>query len=219
VFSNNQASVGGAILILGGNPLIESNQFLSNHSFVDGGAIMIYGAAAAISQNLFNGNSSDAYCGAVFSRFSRVVASYNIFVDNHCPWKGGAYLLGQNSKDSVINNTFVGNRSDEGSGVLGLWYCDSAVVLNNILAFNVGPAIAQGASVSWDVNYNDVYGNPGGAYSGLSGGANDLAEDPLFCDTLSADYQLDVASPCVGVANDGGNIGARNVGCGSAQER
>ncbi|HUU46555.1 MAG TPA: right-handed parallel beta-helix repeat-containing protein [Acidobacteriota bacterium] len=212
-FADNYAASGGAIEITDGDPLIDSNLFAGNSCAVNGGAINVYGAAATITRNTFRDNSSAQYCGGVYSNSSFTVAKYNLFVGNHCPWKGGAYIATSASQDSVINNTFYGNRSDEGSGVLTIWYSTSTVALNNILAFNHGPAIMQGNSDYYEVDYNDLYGNDGGDYDGLSAGAHDISADPWYCDRQNGDYALDDDSPCLGAGYAGADIGAYGVGC------
>jgi hypothetical protein len=42
---------------------------------------------------------------------------------------------------------------------------------------------------------------------------NNLIADPKFCDTASDDFRLQATSPCVGIASDGGDIGAEEIGC------
>ena len=65
-----------------------------------------------------------------------------------------------------------------------------------------------------------MYGNVGGNYIGLpdqTGTNGNFSADPIFCDTLSANYTLNAASPCLAGNHPNGSscglIGALGVGC------
>jgi hypothetical protein len=89
-----------------------------------------------------------------------------------------------------------------------------------IVAFGVG-----GAAITID-NSNcavldccDLYGNQGGDYVGCLaaqlGIDGNISEDPLFCDALAEDLEIDASSPCAPDNSPGGCglIGALPVGC------
>jgi hypothetical protein len=118
----------------------------------------------------------------------------------------------------------AGNRA--GVSGAGIWYTELslATISNNIVAGNSAPtgggihAFLPGADAVFACN--DVWGNPGGDYTGYvvdpTGTAGNVSADPLFCGPSLGDYRLDEASPCAPDHSPGDCdlIGALGVGCG-----
>ncbi len=72
----------------------------------------------------------------------------------------------------------------------------TATITNCILAFNGGAGIHYLAGTLTHT-YNVLYGNTGGAYSGVSGSTGELTFDPKFIDRASADYHPNAGSPAI----------------------
>ncbi len=92
-------------------------------------------------------------------------------------------------------------------------------VSNNIFAFNSAAAISlEIDTITMEISNNNVWCTVSGPdYGGLladqTGINGNISADPLFCDVSDSGFTLDVSSPCVGAASDGGIIGAYDIGC------
>jgi len=105
----------------------------------------------------------------------------------------GIYL--DKSSQSTIQNNTIANCTQNGIEVSD---SDYVTIKNNIIVNNGGYGMF-GYGSSWypDINYNNVYNNTSGNYSGFTAGANDISIDPLFLDPDNADYHLHPSSPCI----------------------
>jgi hypothetical protein len=114
----------------------------------------------------------------------------------------------ENTEDSMLGNTAY---ACTGSGFL-LQYVRSGAVARNIAAVNgkAGLEVVGGNPLA--LTCNDWFANTGGATSGVSPAATDLAVDPLFCDLAADDVQLRSDSPLL-AAPGCGLIGALGKGC------
>lgn len=143
---------------------------------------------------------------------ARALIFANIIAGNRCRsglWNyGGGIKIAGNA--ALINNTITGNRCaggnwNDGGGV----YCDyndSTLLKNNIIVQN-SSAGASGIYNSGGAvfsTFNDVWGNVGGNYYGLSAGPGDISQDPLFTTGQRGGYYLSQTvsgqpqtSPCV----------------------
>ena len=99
---------------------------------------------------------------------------------------------------------------------------------NTLIAYGSAGGIAcTGAAPS--VTCCDIFGNEGGDWIGTIaaqlGTSGNISADPLFCDTLSGDFRLEICSPCLpGNHPDGYDCGApigaycSGCACGEATE-
>ncbi|UCG44167.1 MAG: VCBS repeat-containing protein [candidate division WOR-3 bacterium] len=97
---------------------------------------------------------------------------------------------------TAVNNTVHNNRTGfyDYSGY-------RPVVMNNIITGNSrygisGPSSGNGPQIS----YNDVWGNTEN-YHNCSPGVGDISDDPMYEDTVSANYHLLPGSPCIDTGN------------------
>ena len=63
---------------------------------------------------------------------------------------------------------------------------------------------------SWDITYTLFNG-----YDYSNGNQTNIQENPLFCNSSGGDFSLRTNSPCVGTGENGANMGAFGVGCGT----
>lgn len=118
---------------------------------------------------------------------------------------------------TLLNNTLYANSSGTEYPFLDLNGPIEAV--NNIFVDNIADADEGDGFVGDDVHYNLFDGNEGwdNVIGIAEGGTNNLFEDPLFADADAGDFRLLPGSPAIGAADDGGNLGPRNLaGAGAA---
>jgi len=222
----NSGNNGGAVHVSGGGSSFINGNVFEGNTAGDGAAIWTEDAGGStfhvITQNEFRENDTsdtsggfgEIEGGAVTITENRVVLANNLFFSNEGAQGGGAVTVaaGAGGSTYVVNNVMVYNTSANGEGAgihfesrLGLTAAPSA--RNNIVAFNVGWGIyAEGAFPS-GVNYNDYFGNSGGAYgSGIfvvPAQSGSLAVDPLFVavsddgDYTNDDFDLQATSQCI----------------------
>ncbi len=83
---------------------------------------------------------------------------------------------------------------------------------HNILALNAGIGIRisapSGPSQSLQLDYNNVWGNRSGDYSGTFRSSSDISQAPDFLDPSASDFSLSADSPCIDAGEFGSMIGA-----------
>ncbi len=126
----------------------------------------------------------------------------------------------------IVNCSIVRNEASDGSALRNsnylTGYGGGPVVLSGcIAALNSGPGeafLSELAGATFTLSCSDVWGNPGGDWTGPIAGqlelAGNLNVDPLFCDAEGGEFTLNEASPCMPEHNDCGVlIGALGMGC------
>jgi hypothetical protein len=157
--------------------------------------------------------------GAVYAVSSSPSIRNCIFQRNTGSTSGGAIRL-KGSSSRIENCTFVANSSPTGSAVFYIG-SDIPLIKNCVIVFSTdGAAVASGGgSAKPALSCCNVFGNNGGNWVGAianqAGNVGNKSLDPLFCDTLDADYRILSDSPCAPSNNVCGTlIGALGVGCG-----
>ena len=104
----------------------------------------------------------------------------------------------------ITANTVVYNGT-VGSGGSGMVLeAQNAQVWNNVVAFNVEFGIRGWSPGSGTISLNDVYGNPAGAYYGVTSSYNvagTMVDNPRFVDGAAGNYRLQATSPAIGAAS------------------
>ena len=104
----------------------------------------------------------------------------------------------------ITANTVVYNGT-VGSGGSGMVLeAQNAQVWNNVVAFNVEFGIRGWSPGSGTISLNDVYGNPAGAYYGVTSSysvAGTMVDNPRFVDGAAGNYRLQATSPAIGAAS------------------
>lgn len=228
--SSNQTS---GIYSLGGNPVISGNT-VQNHS--DTG---VYLSAGLCQGNVITGNRGGVYAtgtavvadniidsnkggngGGVYADAGAAVVSNLITNNTGSNLGGGCYSVGA----TVTDNTFVHNAAVDGGGIAIASY---GLVANNIVTQNTSGVYAATVTPSTlppDVRNNDVFQNTfvstvagakayeyGGALTNQTGSHGNIAADPLFVDSVGANYHLLPGSPCVDAGDDMSVFAARDV--------
>jgi parallel beta-helix repeat protein len=143
---------------------------------------IIGGAAPLIQRNVFtNLNTGDVliFCEGGHPRIVR-----NLFYDNAT----GYACVGVNSGAAdIINNTFDGNGR-------GFYSYGNTVAKNNIVTNSAQYGIYGSYS---ELSYNDVWNSNPDYDGGAVAGEGSLSQYPLYVDSASDNYGLDLLSPCV----------------------
>ncbi|NIM18771.1 MAG: T9SS type A sorting domain-containing protein [Candidatus Latescibacteria bacterium] len=198
VLSYNQTtSAGGGASLIGSDVTLDGVKFLRNSSAVFGGAVGAGDTSAVTIRSCdFMWNSS-MIGGGVYADAGDAYIRHNLFVGNNASASSGAFYATKLGAGDFIGNTLDRN-THSGSGSAGLFLNSSGInVFNNIVVNSVGSGIACSGSPLPTLEYNDVWNNSAGDYSGCSGGEGSISSDPLFVDTAAVDYHLAVHSPAI----------------------
>jgi hypothetical protein len=128
------------------------------------------------------------------------VIQNNIFSANSARSGGG--LFNATGTPIVQNNIFISNTSEYAGGGIFNHY-GSPVIRSNIVVGNTAGSIGGGIynSGAPTLDYNDVWNNTGGNYSGVYPGAQDISIDPRLVDPANGDFHLAADSPCIDAAD------------------
>ncbi len=203
-------------------------------SILGGGGLTIFGGDAEILDCVFEGNYSpngipgEGWGGGglhLVPDFNvQALVSGCVFSNNEAPSGGGLFCGGTSGTIRVINNTFVGNRSEDGA--LYAWGGAEPEIYGNIFVANEGFGLWYD-SISAGCNCNIYWGNredsQGQQWYGAcffpNGGSQVI--DPQLCDRRMGDYHVSKVSPALpehypqGFLDAGcsGVIGALGIGC------
>lgn len=207
-----QGVYGGGLYNISGSPLIQNNTFVGNELTGYGG----YGGGLyngsgnpIIRNNTFIKNVAGGFAGrggGLDSGGSPIIQN-NTFIDNETGGKS-AFGGGVSCSGSAIirNNTFIGNVASGNAASGGGMSCSGcAIILNNIVINNEaigsgafgGGGISIGSSATLTLDYNDVWNNTSGDYSGVAPGTHDISADPLLVDPVNGNIHLTPGSPCI----------------------
>ena len=188
---------GGGIFCRGGAPTLYANTIASNTITLGGGSgygsgIALASASGAVLNNTVSANRGGS---GIYADGGSPVLANNIIVSHTDTWTYGISVGSGSAR--LINNTVVSNYS--GMFING---DDTAVVENNIIAFNSAVGIYKGGVQFPTIDCNCVY-NPGAnSYIGLSAGPRDVSADPAFVDRMNGDYRLRSTSQCIDAGDD-----------------
>ncbi len=218
-YLNTLNGAGGGIGIVSASLTLRNSTVNGNLSTGTGGGIAaIDNTTLIVKDTYIQGNSTTADYGpggGIYVEFSDVSLARCTITKNSCPGEssdgGGIYIFFTTT--TTIDSCTIAQNGTGGSG--GGLTCNfaSPAIDNTIIAFNgpgAGLYCTDGGSVPV-VTCSDLFGNAGGdAICGTDNG-NNFSLDPLFCDTLTNDYALKSASPCISGAPCG-QIGAHGHG-------
>ncbi|MFN8179079.1 MAG: right-handed parallel beta-helix repeat-containing protein [bacterium] len=193
-----------------------------------------YRGSATIRNSVFLGNLSGgpgSHASAVYFAGGTLSLDHCVFASNNTDAVGVAGTAAL----SVKHCTFVGNGSrthnpdGPGSSIASLSGAPSITIDHNIITQGGPRTVAvycHVAPTSLVATCSDIYGNPGGDWTGCLAGMDtagqNISKDPLLCDVANGDLRLQSASPCAPPNDNGcGLFGALGVGCGTTalQER
>ena len=224
VSGNSALNNGGGIYLSGGQAdlfgvTISDNTKLPASSLMNGGGIYANGTLFSADSLTCTGNQATFGGGLYLTSCSSASLSRSLVAGNTGSFLAGGLSYQNNAAGSLSANTFAGNAGTS-FGAGGIQVTGTAPDMsNNLVAFNTGGTnYANGvAVVSVPPSFlcNDVFGNAGADYSGMTdptGTGGNISADPLFCDAGGGDYRIGAGSPCA-PANSGGCdlIGALGV--------
>lgn len=130
---------------------------------------------------------------------------------------GDGVIDGVNSGGRFLNCTVVENTGSNDPPAFAVGGVPEITkptrIDKSIIAFNEGEAIYSAVQQHYQVDSCDVSGNLSGDGYWLTHGANNLNDDPAFCDLNSGDFRLYAYSSCSSAVSTVGRIGAFDAGC------
>jgi hypothetical protein len=200
--TDGDGGYGGGALCNGQNVTIRNCWFEANTAGEGGALALMNAGSVTIDSCYFVDNVGSSSAGAIYLR-----SSTDIVVSRCVGWHnreggnfGGGFMYAYASDNlTIVNNTIVGNIGKLRGAGLTFWNTNDADIRNNIVAFNEGASgvFLGGNNPGLVAEYNDVYGNLSGDYSGVTPGTGSISADPLLADIAMADFSLLAESPCV----------------------
>ena len=204
-FIDNAAFIGGGAYCRLSSPVFTDCEFSDNYVcdyYSAGGGVGIVQGSPTFVRCVFKDNGS-FLCkgGGVAAAADSVILEYCLF-ERNLGYGGGMELGGGLAR--VRNCTFVANHGAGGGGGIQFGGTASASLEGCIIAFS-----ESGTAMGWYgadpvtpfLTCCDLYGNPGGDWTGLIAGQygvrGNISEDPLFANPDSSDYSLMSGSPCI----------------------
>jgi hypothetical protein len=214
---------GGGVWAQSSNGLVEGTLFQGELALGSGGAWYQVGGDVTMRGCEFRGNESAFYGGASHIELGGRLRMEGTLVAGNVAKFGGGCSASFTGRVEFDHCTFTGNASDNSGASFYLDTAAHAVISNTIACCSpVGGQLncsAATAEISHCALWNDDAVNVRAEYAGtcpdVTGTAGNLRLDPLFCPGDPA-YSLSGASPCIGAASDGGDIGWAGAGCARA---
>ncbi len=213
-FTQNQSTLGGAWLVVGGTATIKTSRFEDNIATHAAGAIGGYGdnearATLTVSMCSFSGNHATEYGGAVRISAWESLHPADAAFDNCLFWNnevtdrpdGGAITVYYGATTTIDDCTITQNSANNNAPVGGVQVFNATLtVKNSIIWDNEGSDLSQNSSTV-TVTYSDVPRSPVLPAQAWPGEGN-IAADPLFVDPRSNDFHLGNGSPCIDAAEN-----------------
>ena len=207
LFSGNEATVGGGLLVSSGTATVWGSRFTGNTAGNLGGAVYLSDAGpSSFVLSTFDTNTSGSDGGAIRVQGQGPHAITSSVFAGNTGTNGAAVHVAFEGTATVQHCTMVDNGASSG-GTLRVTTDSTLSVIDSIIAMPAqGSGISAGTDANWDVTYNDVWNEFGAGYSGampdLTGFEGVIAEDPLFLswtdnDVYDDDFQLATGSPCI----------------------
>ena len=209
---------GGAIIIYSGSSNLVFNDLIFDSNVNDNnggdfgaaGVMMIFdNVSLTINSSIFKNNrmgaasaADDQYYGGVFfvnaDGFSTLTVNNSLFYNNSTRGTGPVLFSGISTTTTFKNCTFDSNVAwGTNLGVVGRIDSTNAANVINSIIWNTKFGTNPGYDITSVVATNIVYGS--GTNNSLSG--NNTTNDPLFTDTSSFDYTLQLGSPAIDLAD------------------
>lgn len=205
---------GGGVRCLGSDGLVERTTFSLGNATGSGGAWYQVGGQVTFRDCRFDGNHSNFYGGALHIELAGAIRLERSVVSSNTAKFGGATSASFTGRVEIDRSTLARNSaSSQGAAV----YLDTAAqgtITNSILCCAVSGDLVHCSAATANVSFSDVWNEPsniraefGGSCADPTGTNGNKSEDPQFCDPNGPDFLLAGASPCLGSASDGGNMG------------
>ncbi len=223
-YGNTAEQYGGCIYQEKGSETNGSGCSFNTNYAQEGGAIYSRDAGSTLSLTncYFGSNQATGSGGAIYERVSSSASlSDCTFAYNNATYGGGMYSV-FSCQDNLEHCTFYGNSATTLGGALRV-YTDSTMDLDHCLLWGNtspnGPQIGLWSNATLNVVCSDIQDGQEAFYmdssSTVNWGANNLDEDPLFCNAADEIFNLHSSSQCAAENNSAcGQIGAWPIGCG-----
>ncbi len=162
-----------------------------------GGGILINQDADIVVRNCYITTNSATSGAGIYIRNAAPTIANNMILSNTATNGSAIYLEG--SPAIIANNTIVTNTAST-NGAIYINSGSAPIIANNIIQGNSSGI--YNATGTPTLRNNCVYANTGYNYSGVSAGTNDISVNPSFIDAATANYHLNVGSPCVNTGSD-----------------
>lgn len=195
----------GLYIATGAVPTVRLNLIHSNTASGvgsrGGGVYYEGGGAPLLERNTVYNNAAEDGGGFYIAGGSPAVWNNVIYHNAAADLGGGFYGSGS---PTVWNNTFFSNTANTGGGIYIA--SDSPAISNTIVANNANYGIYRSAGAPM-LAHNDVWGNTGGDYSGVTTGTNSISADPHFAADAAYNLRLTGVSPCIDAGDPGTTLG------------
>ena len=217
-----QSFSGAGFFVEGAEVRLRDSDLLDNGSSAEGGGMHLVDAVAVLDRVEINGSRTRGHGAGISMQSSDLTMRHTSLLNNYSSGGLGGGIYSDGSSHLIQNCRLVGNSASmSGGGVFANTFAGrlenclvqgnaaanlgglivfageaEASLRNNIVMENVGGGImASGAGLS--VTHNDVWGNTGGDFQGMTADPSNLSLDPLFVDAAGGDLGLAQYSPCV----------------------
>jgi hypothetical protein len=217
IMDNEAAPVGGGVYCVASSPEFVQCTIRANAADAGGGVFCENASSLKFTECEVSNNRANHLGGGVSCSGSSPVFMRCSVVNNWTYERCGGVLCGIGSSPRFIQCTISNNMAASEEGGV---YCQSASPIFNstIISFSQGAGIYLENSPACTLVYCDIFGNSSGdivgsgplglgilADSNTNGDSCDIYFniflDPMFSDTSTQDYQLQVASPCIDAGN------------------
>ncbi len=201
IFDGNKAKIddGGGTYNLNSEAVFINCEFINNSAHNDGGGMFNYASTLTVINTKFRGNNSGKGGGGLRDYKDSGSALTNcVFFDNTTEGDGGGVLSEQSATPTLINCTLEGNHAEGQGG--GIATNGATSTLTNCIIWgnsaDGGDEQVYNPTVhATTITYSTVQGGcPASCTTDATGNS---AEDPLFVDATSGDFDLDTDSPCI----------------------
>ena len=191
-------SYGGGLCLLDSLATVSGVEVWDNYADQGGAVYVDETSSVTLSQAWVHANSASNGAGVLLD--GGVLDLGNLLsTDNLADSAGGGLLV----IEGVLTATNITLGADDAPSGGGLYAQGASTVeLGNSIIYGAasGEGVLIDSTASFTPTYNDVYGNVGGEYSGITdptGTDGNISEDPLFADPSSDDWTLGSGSPCI----------------------
>ncbi|WP_448606379.1 MBG domain-containing protein [Paenimyroides ceti] len=218
-FLSNTAAMncGGVFNISASDAIITNCNFIKNTSSAWGGAMLNDSSAPVITGCTFTENIANNRGGALYNENAGSKIYSSVFVKNTGSSSGGGAIWHNNSNMWVVNCTIYGNTSGNSSNAGGVHANNGRIFLYNSLLWNNQSqqyTTNSSGTGSITLNNNLIQGYTNTTNGNLN--ATGITTEQIFINATGNDFQLKTGSPAIG---KGSNSQYTNTGGNLANDK